>query len=174
MKKKLIALLAALSLILSLAACGGNADSTTGGSQGEEAPAKEINLSEFHDTLLSEREWPELMAVEGEILDTFYPGLSEISTKQCLIYTAAITSIACELALVETENAEDVQKVEELFQARVDYQVGDDTAPGGAWYPETIEGWKNNSHIVSNGNYVMLAVGDSAADAVLRFGELFE
>ena len=77
------------------------------------------------------------------------------------------------MALVEVENAEDVETVEGIFQARIDYQVGDENNPGGAWYPETIRGWEENSRIVSNGNYVMMAVGDGAKDAVESFNALF-
>lgn len=172
MKKKLAALILALSLALSLAACGGGASKD--GASGEEAPQKEVNLSDFYDTLLEEQEWPQLMALEGETLDGFYPGLSDLSLKQCLVSTAAISAVAGEIALVEAENAGDAAKAEEIFQARIDYQVGGDSNPGGAWYPMTIEGWQNNSHIVTQGNYVMLAVGDAAAEAVLSFNELFQ
>ena len=166
MKMKLTALFFALTLVLSLAACGGKDDAP-------QETAKDVNLTDFYNTLLEEKEWPELMALEGELLDSFYPGLSEISTRQCLVNSAAISAAVGEIALVEVENSEDVQAVSDIFQARIDYQVGDDSNPGGAWYPETIEGWKNNSKIASNGNYVMLAVGDHAADAVLSFNELF-
>ena len=78
-----------------------------------------------------------------------------------------------EIALVEVESADDVQAVKDIFQARIDYQVGDETNPGGAWYPASIEGWKNNSRIVSNGNYVMLVAADGADDIVSAFNALF-
>ena len=145
-----------------------------------EAPGapEEIDLSAFYNTLREGNTWPELMdlttdANMKELLDSYYPGLAEISTKQCGVYIAAISAAVGELALVEVENAEDAQAVADIFQARVDYQVGDDTNPGGAWYPETIEGWKTKSQIVSHGNYVMLAVGDAAEAAVERFEGLF-
>lgn len=200
MKKKFLALALALTLTLSLAACGGKdapaQDGTPdapevsapedGGSGSPEAEApeapeespKEIDLGAFYDTLREESTWPELMKLESmgdvqELLDAYYPGLSGISTKQCGVYVAAISAAVGEIALVEVENAGDVQAVEEIFQARVDYQVGDDTNPGGAWYPETIEGWKTKSRIVSSGNYVMLAVGDPADAAVESFEALF-
>lgn len=142
-----------------------------------EAP-EEIDLSAFYDTLRAKNTWPELMSLESlgdtqEILDNYYPGLSEIAAKQLGVYVAAMSAAVGEIALVEVENAEDVQAVEDIFQARIDYQVGDDTNPGGAWYPETIEGWKTKSRIVSHGNYVMLAVGDASASAVEEFEALF-
>ena len=53
------------------------------------------------------------------------------------------------------------------------YQVGDGTSPGGAWYPAPTEMWRNESRIVSNGNFVML-VAHTGADAVVeQFNALF-
>lgn len=202
MKKKFLALALALTLTLSLAACGGkDAPAQDGGSPevsapgeegagspeasapegGENAPSgaqTEIDLTAFYDTLRAENTWPELMSLTEdetmtELLDSYYPGLSEIPAKQRGVYIAAISAAVGEIALVEVENAEDVQAVEAIFQGRIDYQVGDDENPGGAWYPETIEGWKNNSRIVSHGNYVMLAVGDAAEAAAESFEALF-
>ena len=175
MKKKLLALTLALALALSLAACGGKND------KAPETPAeteKTADLSAFYASLTEGDKWPALMsltedAASTEMLDSYYPGLSEISTKQCGVYIAAITSAVGEIALVEVENADDVQKVKDILQARIDAQVGTDDAPGGAWYPETIEGWKNNSRIVSNGNYVMLIVWDDCDAMVSEFNALF-
>ena len=117
---------------------------------------------------------PSMMLQEGETLDAFYPGLSAISTSQCGVYTATISASVGELALVEVKDAADVQKVKDIFQARIDYQVGDEKTPGGAWYPESIEGWKNGSRIVSNGNFVMLvALSTGADDVVASFNALF-
>ena len=150
-----------------------------GGTDSPETEAsEEINLSAFYNTLREGNIWPELMdlttdANMKELLDSYYPGLAEIAAKQRRVYVAAISAAVGEIALVEVENAEDVQAVEDIFQARIDYQVGDDAAPGGAWYPETIEGWKTKSRIVSHGNYVMLAVGDASASAVEEFEALF-
>ena len=115
-----------------------------------------------------------MMQQEGEALEAFYPGLSAIKTKQCGVYTAMISAAVGELALVEVENSKDVQAVKDIFQARINYQVGDDQNPGGAWYPDSIEGWKNGSRIVSNGNYVMLVALNEGADAAVdSFNALF-
>ena len=203
MKKKFLALALALTLALSLAACGGKdapaqdgapntpevntpeAGTPEGGDANPADPGgspsesqKDVDLAAFYATLLSENEWPELMSLtedetSAELLDAYYPGLSALSTKQLGVYIAAISAAVGEIALVETESEEDAAKAAEIFQARIDYQVGDDTNPGGAWYPETIEGWKTNSRIVSHGNYVMLAVGDNADAAVEAFEALF-
>lgn len=194
--KKLLTALLALTLALSLAACGGKDAPSQNGGAGSSAPnapgdggsapsespeesgtPKEIDLAAFYETLRAENTWPELMNLTEdetmtELLDSYYPGLTEIPTKQCGVYVAAISAAVGELALVEVENAEDAEKVEAIFQARIDYQVGDESNPGGAWYPETIEGWQTDSRIVSSGNYIMLAVGDNADGAVEQFNAL--
>lgn len=168
MKKKIFALLLALSLVFSLAACGSS----------DPAPQPDINLADFCADIQENYEWPVLVSLMEddslrEMLDSSYPGLSDISTKQCEVYMAAMSAVVGEIALVEVEDSEDVKAVEGIFQARIAYQVGDETNPGGAWYPASIEGWEKDSCITSNGNYIMLAVGDHAAEAVADFNALF-
>lgn len=138
------------------------------------SPAKTVDLAAFYESLTGGENWPAMMQMESETLDAFYPGLSDISTNQCAAYMAMISAAVGEIALVEVQNADDVQKVKDIFQARIDYQVGDDENPGGAWYPQTIEGWKSGSRIVSNGNFVMLvALYEGADDVVDSFNALF-
>ena len=173
MKKFWTAPLLALTLALLLAACGGMNPFGGGEKEDDAPPQKEIDLTAFYEEATQGDNWPALMLAEGEVLDAFYAGLSNVETKQCVIGTAMISAAVGEMALVEVENAEDVETVEGIFQARIDYQVGDENNPGGAWYPETIRGWEENSRIVSNGNYVMMAVGDGAEDAVESFNALF-
>lgn len=169
MKKKCFALVLTLTLALSLAACGGAETDPSG----ENAPQEDVDLSEFYGALLSENEWPELISLEGELLDGFYPGLSDLSLKQCLVSTAAISAVVGEIALVQAETEEDAREAADIFQARIDYQVGDESNPGGACYPMSIEGWQNDSHIAVQGSYAMLAVGENAAAAVESFQALF-
>ena len=188
MIKKLVSLALALLMVLSLAACAPTAapeateapaaESPAASDDGGETPAEPagegVDLTAFYNSLAGGETWPSMMAVEGEALSAFYPGLADIAAKQCLVYYAMISATVGELALVEVENADDVQAVKDIFQARIDYQVGDETNPGGAWYPDSIEGWKNGSRIVSNGNYVMLIALSEGADSVVdAFNALF-
>ena len=139
-----------------------------------EESGEDVDLAAFCESVTGSAEnWPAMVAMGQESVDAFYPGLSDISTKQCSIYMAMISATVGEIALVQVENADDVQAVKDIFQARIDYQVGDENNPGGAWYPDTIEGWKNNSRIVSNGNYVMLVAVDGADSVVESFNALF-
>ena len=114
-----------------------------------------------------------MMAMEGEALEAFYPGLSAIATKQCVVQMAMISASGDEIALVEVENSADVETVKAIFQARIDYQVGDGETPGGAWYPAPTEMWKSESRIVSNGNFVMLVAHNGADGVVSSFNALF-
>ena len=171
LKRKLISLLLALTLLAALASCGN-------GNSGGSAPAADVDLKAFYESLLvtdpeSEDYFNPDVPVEGDALATAFPGLEDIATKQLVIYQPMMSAVACEIALVEVENADDVQKVKDIFQARIDAQVGTDDAPGGAWYPATIEGWKNDSRIVSNGNYVMLIVWEDCDTFVAEFNALF-
>lgn len=138
------------------------------------APASTADLQSFYEGLFDKYEnFNASMALEGDALDNWYAGLTALSPKQTVIYTPMISAVVCEIALVEVNNAADVQKVKDIFQSRIDYQVGTDNEPGGAWYPASIEGWKTESRIVSKGNCVMLVVGEYCDDIVADFNGLF-
>ena len=64
-----------------------------------------------------------------------------------------------------------MDKVKAIFQARIDYMVGDGNGPGGAWYPEPTQIWEENSRVVSNGNYVMMVVNANADNIVSSFND---
>ena len=71
--------------------------------------------------------------------------------------------------MVECANAADVETVKTIFQTRINTQI-----EGGAWYPETIEGWKNNSKIVVKDNFVCLfVIPEGMMDAASEFEKLF-
>ena len=102
------------------------------------AESKSVDLAAFYESVFSGGNMPAMMQAEGEVLDAFYPGLTAIQTNQCAVYTAMISAAVGEMALVEVQNNADVQAVKDIFQARINYQVGDDQNPGGAWYPASI------------------------------------
>lgn len=140
----------------------------------EQKPAASADLSAFAaDLAASQTNWPGMMALEGEALDTYYPGLSALSPKQCVVQMAMISASAVEIALVEVASSADVETVKGIFQSRIDYQLGDGENPGGLLYPASVELWQNNARIVSNGNYVMLVVFENADGVVDSFNALF-
>ena len=106
--------------------------------------------------------------VEFGMHNDLYPGISDIATNQLVIYQPMMGAVVCEIALAEVTNAADVDAVKAIFQQRIDTQIN-----GGAWYPESIEGWQNNSRIVTNGSYVMMIAWQFCDDAVSAFNDLF-
>lgn len=107
--------------------------------------------------------------VEAGMQNDLYPGIDDIATEQLIILQPMMGAVVCEIALAEVTDTADVAAVEEIFQTRIDMQVD-----GGAWYPESIEGWQNNSRIVTKGNYVMLIAWSLCDDAVADFEALFQ
>lgn len=139
-----------------------------------EAPsAGKVDLAAFYETALTKGEWPAMGPMEGEALDAFYPGLTAIGANQCIVSMAMMGSVVAEIALVEVQTTAEAEAVKAIFQARINYQVGDETNPGGAWYPESIEGWKNDSRVVVNGNYIMMVAHSAADEVVSAFEALF-
>ena len=180
--KKLISLILVLSLVFALAACGSKTNTPATSEPSTSAPStsapveeekkeeiKSADLQAFFETTFSGEDMPMLMPMEKDALDAFYAGLTALELKQCIAAMPMISAVAAEIALVEVTNPEDVQKVQDIFQARIDYQVKEQ----GAWYPASIEGWEKNSRIVSNGNCVMM-IAYSECDAVVEaFNALF-
>ncbi len=159
---------AALSLCL-LAGCGGNADSQTP----QEPQEKDVDLTalygEVEENTWGQEEWgKDYMAdIEGELLEQYYPGLSEVATKQLVAKTPLMSAVVNEVVFVQCETEEDAAKVMEIFQERIDYQVGDETTPGGAWYPESIESWES-AQTVQKGTYAALVASSEYQDQILE------
>ena len=128
----------------------------------------QVDLSAFYTTVTGKYEFGMLSLADAATMDGVYPGLSAVSTKQCLPYVNMMTMNTSEIVLVEVSNSGDVAAVKAALQSRIDAQVA-----GGAWYPSAIEVWQNNSRIVSNGNYVMMVVNPDCDAIVSDFNALF-
>lgn len=136
-------------------------------------PPAGVDLAAFYEDVTNMHEFGFLQLADSTLLDGFYPGLSSISTEQCLVYVCMISMNNGEFGLVQVKNSADVAAVKAIFQARVDYMVGDGNGPGGAQYPAAMDQWENNSRIVSNGNYVMMVVHENCDQIVSQFNALF-
>lgn len=136
-------------------------------------PAGKVDLAAFYSSVTSQYEFGFLELASTELMDGFYPGLSAIAAEQRLVYITQMSMNNGEFGLVQVKNSADVAAVKAVFQARIDYMVGDGNGPGGAWYPGPTEQWKNNSRVVSNGNYVMMVVHENCDDIVAAFNALF-
>lgn len=164
MWKKTVSLVVALGMALTLAACGGG-----GGNDGDQA---QVDLAAFYDTMFAQakEEGLAMTATEGDMLEMLYPGLSDVECNQLVAYAPMMSAVAYEVALVEVANSDDVDTVKEIFQNRIDTQSTD----GPGMYPATVEQWQKNAYVESNGNYVMLVVGEGADAEVTAFQNLFQ
>ena len=111
------------------------------------------SLSDFYAGLKESYEGLGMMtAYEGELLDNYYSGLSDIAVEEMVIEETAITMANCAVALVRVSASAAAAAVETILAARAKTQ-----ADGGAWYPASCETWAN-AVIVTEGSYVAMFV----------------
>ena len=174
--KKFIALCTAAVLCLSLlSACSGGKDENP-----SNAPGKAIDLSAFAQTVQENHEFYSLNRVDPEdadlgemmaqMLDNYYPGLSDLDLNQMEIYMPMISFSGGELALVRAKSAEDAAKVKEIFQSRIDSK----SVEGPNNYPEEVEMWQRSAKVADYGNYVLLVNHDDSEAIVSEFNAAFE
>jgi len=132
-----------------------------------------VDLNEFYNSLCEQygENFPANMPLTEmpEMLEMCFPGLGNVATKQLLAFQPMMGAVVCEIALVEVENAADVETVKAILEARIQMQG----EGGGAWYPESVEGWINNSRVVVNGNYLMMIAYEQCDAIVDSFNALF-
>ena len=142
-------------------------------STGSPSETANVDLSAFYSAITGKYTFAMPMLADDGILDNFYSGMTGISTEQRLIYVCGMTPNNGEFGLVQVTDSADVEAVKSIFRARINYMVGDGNGPGGAWYPQAMDSWENNSRVVSNGNYVMMVVHENCDDIVKEFNALF-
>ena len=156
MKKLVTVMMTAMMCLLT--ACGGTQNA-------ENTDVKEVNLGEFYTELETEYEWNGyLVDIEGEMLEGYYPGLSEIPAEQFVAKMPMMSSVVNELVFMECETEEGATQAATILQERIDTQ-----AEGGAWYPESMEAW-SRGEVIQNGTYVgMIASASYQDELVERF-----
>ena len=119
--KKFLSLLLSALLALSLTACGGS-----GGDSGAQVP----DLTKYYEDYmasLGEGNAPMMMDLTEDegLMGTYYPGLTDVETKQLVVRMPAITGQAFEFALAEAADADGAKTIADIFQARIDSQLSD-------------------------------------------------
>ena len=114
MKKRMMMVLAAMLALLLTAGCGSTKEEI-----------KSVDLTEFYNGLAEEYEWGEnyMASIEGDLLESYYPGLGDIPTKQFIAMTPQMSSVVNELVFLEAETEEDAEKAAEILQKRIDDQL---------------------------------------------------
>ena len=153
--KRIVGLILIAVMLLAMAACGGSKN-------------ENVDLTAFYNELAGKYEFSAHIDTEGEMLEMTYPGISGFTFKQAIFKAPMMSAVVNEIALVECENEDDAAAVAKIFEERKQMQ-----ADGGAWYPESIEGWKK-AQIITHGNYVALIAFESADEIAASFEELFK
>ena len=155
--KKVMTIVLAL-MMLALTACGGSKNES-----------KDVDLASFYAGMEEKYDWTQgLVDIEGEMLEAYYPGLSEISTKQFIAKMPMMSAVVNEFVFLQCESEEDAGKAAQILQQRVDMQ-----AEGGAWYPESMEAW-GRAGVIQQGTYVaMIASAEFQAEIEEAFQAQF-
>jgi rhodanese-related sulfurtransferase len=155
-----------------LTACGGKTDDTG-------AAGTDVDLEALYNGWAETYDWTEdaqsggensllLMNVEGETLEGYYPGLSELASKQLVAKAPMMSSVVNETVLVQCETEADAAKAAAILQDRADAQ-----AQGGAWYPGSMEAW-GRATVLQQGTYVaLIASSEHQEDLETSFNEQF-
>lgn len=148
---------------------------SSGSSSGSSGSSvSKVDLSSFYSTITGKYQFSFMTEADDATLTNFFAGLSDLSLSQRVIYLCGMSPAPVgDFALVQVSDSKDVDTVKAIFQARIDYMVGDGNGPGGAWYPGPTEMWENQSRIVANGDYVMLIVHENCDDIAKEFNALF-
>lgn len=146
---------------------GSGSSSSNGGSTSTPSTDK-VDLADFYATVTSSYEMPGMTLADSQLMDQYFPGLSGVATEQSQVYVNMMSMNMGEMALVQVKDSKDVDTVKAIFQAHIDSMI-----EGGAWYPEPTRIWTDESRVVSNGNYVMMVVGENCDSIVKDFNALF-
>lgn len=160
MKKLTAMALAALTLVGLLTACGGEKESDT----------PEVDLEAFYTDLEEGYGWVDgyMVDIEGELLDSYYPGLSDIETEQFVAKMPLMSSVVNELVFLQCGTEEDAELAAGILQDRITVQ-----AEGGAWYPESMEAWSRGI-VLRQGTYVAMVASAEHQDEIAGgFNDLF-
>ena len=159
MKRIITILMTCVLMVGLLAGCGGKKETVP-----------DVDLTACFDQMRQDAGFDEfyMTDLEGEMLDSYYPGLSEIPTKQFLAKAPMMSGVVNEVVLMQCENEDDAAKAVTILQQRIT-----DQAEGGAWYPESMEAW-SRGQVIQNGTYVaMIASAQFQSDWADAFNALF-
>lgn len=145
------------------------------------APGKDADLAAFAQTVTETHEFsgfleridaddPDTGEFMADMLNNYYPGLTDLDLEQMEVYMSMISFSSGELALAQAKDADGAAKVMDIFQARIDAK----STEGAGNYPEEVEMWQRSAKTASNGNYVILVCAEDCDAIVSEFNALFK
>lgn len=125
---------------------------------GKKAPAAadvDLDLAAVCDQVVQSQSNPDGVVLfeesDPELIESLYPGISDVKTSKFALYAPPVTGFACEICMVKVENEADIDTVKQIFQARID-----SGASGGQCDEDVAEIWKNNAKVQEYGKYVAM------------------
>ena len=162
MKRIFTLLLTAALLTILVTGCG---------SSGKQETTVDLNALWTEISEL-DSDWGETYFVDltedPELLENYYPGLKDIPARQLIVRVPMISAAVAEFVLMECETEDDAGKAKAILEQRAE-----DQANGGAWYPASIESWKQ-AKVIRHGTYVALVASAENQQAIEdAFDQLF-
>lgn len=161
MRKTMPLALAVLMLLGALTACGGDT--------AEAVP--DVDLEAFYADIEEGYGWGGgyMVDIEGDMLDSYYPGLQDIAAKQFVAKMPMMSSVVNEMVFMQCETEDDAANAAAILQDRINVQ-----AQGGAWYPESMEAWSHGI-VIQQGTYVaMVASAEHQNEISSGFNQKFQ
>lgn len=153
MKRMTALALSVLVLLGLLTACGGKES---------EAADLDVDLGAFYADVEEEYGWGDgyMVDIEGDMLDSYYPGLRDITAKQFVAKMPMMSSVVNEMVFMQCQTEDDAGNAAAILQDRINVQ-----AQGGAWYPESMEAWSNGI-VIQQGTYVAMVASAEHQDEI--------
>lgn len=152
MRRATTVTLAVLMMLGLLAACGGEDSSAD----------VDVDLTAFYADIEEGYGWGDgyMVDIEGDMLDSYYPGLSDITAKQFVAKMPMMSSVVNEMVFMQCETEDDAAEAAAILQDRINVQ-----AQGGAWYPESMEAWSRGI-VIQQGTYVAMVASAEHQDEI--------
>ena len=157
--KKILCVIFALTMVLSLAACN-QENPTTAGTQGTTKPTeapKALNMAEVYTTITSGVTMPQMMSLDESMMLDLY-GIRAEYCKQAAIYLCENSLRADEIWLLEATDAASMATLKTLMQNRLDQKDAESIT-----YDPEQNAIVKAAQIIESGNYLVMIVSPDAA-----------
>lgn len=187
MKNKCLMFVLAVAMVISLTACAGDKDNSSGGSladssvsssEADSSSAEDdyvyegnyYDVNELYQAIMAEQPQdmePLTMFDESNNTDLIsgnYPNFYNCDYEQILYYAPPISGYPCEIMIVQTKTEREADYIEEEFLDRIERGASDED------YPENAEGWVTLAEIQRDGNFVVMIVLPEGYEIPYVFG----